>query len=234
MTLYYSLVILPFAIRYSLFNRMDTSIRPTHGRDGSLPSYGLADTVLPKDAVFHLDLDERNRGKDTITFVFILILFIDSVNRVYRVQSELSDNKHMGGQSVMGHERMEVQARKFYSQRNMYEGLLCCCDLRDRFANGVAHRYLCGFTLFLSFILDRTYALTLENLQLHTTVKNLRGDNAKLAEGGADELKEQLAAAKRDNEVMRKQAEGLTREFNALADRFADVSGGESVGKKEL
>jgi len=148
-----------------------------------------------------------------ITFVFILILFIDSVNRVYRVQSELSDNKHMGGQSVMGHERMEVQARKFYSQRNMY---------------------LCGFTLFLSFILDRTYALTLENLQLHTTVKNLRGDNAKLAEGGADELKEQLAAAKRDNEVMRKQAEGLTREFNALADRFADASGGESVGKKEL
>jgi hypothetical protein len=148
-----------------------------------------------------------------ITFVFILILFIDSVNRVYRVQSELSDNKHMGGQSVMGHERMEVQARKFYSQRNMY---------------------LCGFTLFLSFILDRTYALTLENLQLHTTVKQLRGDNAKLTEGGADELKKQLAAAKRDNEVMRKQAEGLTREFNALADRFADASGGETVAKKDL
>jgi len=148
-----------------------------------------------------------------ITFVFILILFVDSVNRVYRVQSELSENKHMGGQSVMGHERMEVQARKFYSQRNMY---------------------LCGFTLFLSFILDRTYALTLENLQLHTTVKQLRGDNARLTEGGADDFKEQLAAAKRDNEVMRKQAEGLTREFNALADRYAEAEGGERVAKKEL
>jgi len=148
-----------------------------------------------------------------ITFVFILILFVDSVNRVYRVQSELSEDKHMGGQSVMGHERMEVQARKFYSQRNMY---------------------LCGFTLFLSFILDRTYALTLENLQLHTTVKQLRGDNARLTEGGADDFKEQLAAAKRDNEVMRKQAEGLTREFNALADRYAEAEGGERVAKKEL
>lgn len=113
----------------------------------------------------------------------------------------------------MGHERMEVQARKFYSQRNMY---------------------LCGFTLFLSFILDRTYALTLENLQLHTTVKQLRSDNAKLTEGGVDELKEQLAAAKRDTEVMKKQAEGLATEFNALADRYAEASGGEGVAKKEL
>lgn len=86
----------------------------------------------------------------------------------------------------------------------------------------------------MSFILDRTYALTLENLQLHTTVKQLRSDNAKLAEGGADELKEQLAAAKRDTEVMKKQAEGLTREFDDLADRYAEVSGGERVAKKEL
>lgn len=39
---------------------------------------------------------------------------------------------------VLGHERMEVQARKFYSQRNMY---------------------LCGFTLFLSLILNRTYMM---------------------------------------------------------------------------
>ena len=40
--------------------------------------------------------------------------------------------------AVLGHERMEVQARKFYSQRNMY---------------------LCGFTLFLSLILNRTYLM---------------------------------------------------------------------------
>lgn len=43
----------------------------------------------------------------------------------------------MGGQSVMGHERMEVQARKFYSQRNMYGGLLCRFDLGSRLTNGV-------------------------------------------------------------------------------------------------
>jgi hypothetical protein len=31
-----------------------------------------------------------------ITFIFILILFIDSVNRVYRVQVELAESKDMG------------------------------------------------------------------------------------------------------------------------------------------
>jgi hypothetical protein len=32
-----------------------------------------------------------------ITFIFILILFVDSVNRVYRVQLELSQAKSVGG-----------------------------------------------------------------------------------------------------------------------------------------
>jgi len=32
-----------------------------------------------------------------ITFIFILILFIDSVNRVYRVQVELAAAKQQGG-----------------------------------------------------------------------------------------------------------------------------------------
>jgi len=32
-----------------------------------------------------------------ITFIFILILFVDSVNRVYRVQVELQAAKSQGG-----------------------------------------------------------------------------------------------------------------------------------------
>lgn len=32
-----------------------------------------------------------------ITFIFITILFIDSVNRVYRVQVELAQAKYQGG-----------------------------------------------------------------------------------------------------------------------------------------
>lgn len=40
-----------------------------------------------------------NAGADLlqITFIFILILFVDSVNRVYRVQVELTMAKQQGG-----------------------------------------------------------------------------------------------------------------------------------------
>lgn len=72
---------------------------------------------------------DLTRLVNQITFVFILILFIDSVNRVYSVTNELSrSNSRDGGtHAVLGHERMEVQARKFYSQRNMLVGPTLSC-----------------------------------------------------------------------------------------------------------
>jgi len=148
-----------------------------------------------------------------ITFIFILILFVDSVNRVYRVQVELAqatkgDNN---GGAVLGHERMEVQARKFYSQRNMY---------------------LCGFTLFLSLILNRTYMMILETLKLQTRLKKYEGDTkAKGKEGkqieeagGANEignLKKKLAQKERDLDNLKKQSEQLNHEYRDLADKYA-------------
>ena len=109
-----------------------------------------------------------------------------------------------------GSERMEVQARKFYSQRNMY---------------------LCGFTLFLSLILNRTYSMILETLQLEEKVKRYEGDpkakgkeSDKLSQaGGAGEiskLKNQLAQKDRDLEALKKQSEGLSREYNSLGDQY--------------
>merc|ERR1712036_68551 len=86
-----------------------------------------------------------------------LILFIDSCNRVYRVQLESSAASAKAGsaEALGGTARMEVQARKFYSQRNMY---------------------LCGFTLFLSLILNRTYVMILDVLRLEEKVKKYEGD----------------------------------------------------------
>ncbi|EER38158.1 receptor-associated protein [Histoplasma capsulatum H143] len=140
-----------------------------------------------------------------ITFIFILILFIDSVNRVYRVQLELSAySKELGGagSAALGSERMEVQARKFYSQRNMY---------------------LCGFTLFLSLILNRTYTMILEVLRLEDKVKQLQGD--KRAEAGdageIGRLRKELAARERDIDALKKQAEGLSREYEKLSDQVS-------------
>ena len=104
---------------------------------------------------------------------------------------------------------MEVQARKFYSQRNMY---------------------LCGFTLFLSLILNRTYVMILETLRLEEKVKRYEGDpkakgkdSDRLAQAGEageiGKLKKQLQEKERDIETLKKQSEGLSREYNRLGDQ---------------
>lgn len=109
---------------------------------------------------------------------------------------------------IMGHERLEVQARKFYSQRNMY---------------------LCGFTLFLSLILNRTYMMILDVLRLEERVKQYEGSDkggkqsAKLAQAGEageiSRLKNEISKRDRDIETLKKQASGLHKEYNDLSDK---------------
>lgn len=109
----------------------------------------------------------------------------------------------------MGHERLEVQARKFYSQRNMY---------------------LCGFTLFLSLILNRTYVMILETLRLEQKLKSYEGtdkntkESEKLVQaGGASEiagLKRKLDLKDKEIAALKKQADGLSREYNELCERY--------------
>jgi len=149
-----------------------------------------------------------------ITFVFILILFVDSVNRVYRVQVELAaatDQKSNGGAAaVMGHERLEVQARKFYSQRNMY---------------------LCGFTLFLSLILNRTYVMIIEVMRLEDRVRSYEGTKAdtkqseKLAVAGKPaevaNLRKELEKKDQDLKNLKKQSEQLHKAYDELSDKYA-------------
>ena len=119
----------------------------------------------------------------------------------------------------MGHERLEVQARKFYSQRNMY---------------------LCGFTLFLSLILNRTYIMILEVLRLEEKVHEYEGTkkNAKQAEklavagepGEIARLKKALAQKDQDLENLKKQAGGLHREYDSLSEKYAQTQEDEYKG----
>ncbi|KAH8648015.1 BAP31 domain-containing protein [Tricladium varicosporioides] len=208
MTLYYSLVFLLLVAEMALFMLLIVPLPFTIRRK-------MFTFISESPLVAKLQYGMK------ITFIFILILFIDSVNRVYRVQLELAEsNKKQGGTVVMGHERMEVQARKFYSQRNMY---------------------LCGFTLFLSLILNRTYTMILDVLRLEEKVKAYEGDKAvggkeseKLANAGnageIGKLKKQLAEKERDIEILKKQCEGLSREYNRLGDEKSPV---DSTPKKD-
>ena len=110
---------------------------------------------------------------------------------------------------------MEVQARKFYSQRNMY---------------------LCGFTLFLSLILNRQYTLILDVLRLEEENRRLKGgkgENQKSDTGLATagdigeigKLKKELEKKDKDIEALKKQSQGLSDEYNRLGDQHTVVDG---------
>lgn len=210
MTLYYSLVFLLLVAEMTLFVLLIVPLPYTW----RLKLYTfISESPIVAKAQYALK----------ITFIFILILFIDSVNRVYRVQIELAAASEQAGtgRSVLGHDRMEVQARKFYSQRNMY---------------------LCGFTLFLSLILNRTYIMILETLRLETKIKQYEADvkatgkqAAKIEQAGGEiaDLKKELAKKELDLETLKKQCEGLTREYNEVSDKYAALQTTDPTPKKD-
>jgi hypothetical protein len=101
--------------------------------------------------------------------------------------------------------------------------------------------YLCGFTLFLSLILNRTYIMILEVLRLEDKVKMLEGDknaggkdSVRIAEAGnvgeIGRLRKELETKDRDMETMKKQVEGLQREYHKLGDQ---ASKPDSTPKKD-
>ncbi|KAK9371281.1 B-cell receptor-associated protein 31-like-domain-containing protein [Lipomyces kononenkoae] len=182
-------------------------------------------TPLPfnfRRRMFHFistsDLIARTEYTLKIVFVFILILFIDSVNRVYRVQQDVIASTASGTVITTGSDRLEIQARKFYSQRNMY---------------------LCGFTLFLSVILNRTYVLIVD---LFATEDKLAAVQKSAVAASViaskdeeiAELKAEVKTKNTDIETLRKQCEGLSAEYHKLGDQLnALESAGNDGSKKE-
>ncbi|RKF76162.1 Uncharacterized protein C9E9.04 [Golovinomyces cichoracearum] len=214
MTLYYSLVFILLVTEMALFMLLIVPLPFTIRRKMFTLMYYLQ-TCSQTQLMFirsESPIIAKLQYGMKVTFIFILILFVDSVNRVFRVQLELAEsNKQQGRSAIMGHERLEVQARKFYSQRNMY---------------------LCGFTLFLSLILNRTYTLILEVLRLEEKVKKYEeskmDDKKNVLPTDVDSIEEVVKLRKvlsekdRDLEILKKQSEGLSREYSKLSDEISE------------
>ncbi|PRT55674.1 Uncharacterized protein C9E9.04 [Wickerhamiella sorbophila] len=190
MTLYYSIVFALLVAEMLAFLLLVAPV-PTKFRHSVV--HALSSNVLVSKMAIGLKF----------TFVFILVLFIDSVNRVWRVQEEIERSRlNAIAQSFQG-DRGDILARKFYAQRNMY---------------------LCGFTLFLSLILNRTYSLV-EKL-------SLKEQEVKPSGSSSDEvakLKKQLADKERDYDILKKQSEALTNEYNRVSD---ELNGKGTTDKK--
>lgn len=146
------------------------------------------------------------------TFFFILILFVDSVNRVYRVQQEIAqahEGNGFGNGAGVAIDRSEVQARRFYAQRNMY---------------------LCGFTLFLSHILSQTYSLVLELADAREKV--VANKSASDSTEEVARLKEVIRKQDLDIEHLKKQAKGLSAEYEKVSDELNEKTGVTAGNKK--
>lgn len=136
---------------------------------------------------------------------FVAVLFIDSVNRVYSVTTELHALSPSQNQLTIAgivNDRAEVQARRFYAQRNMY---------------------LCGFTLFLTLILTRTYSLVAELLVTKDKLDNLKANEELEGKSSGTEsatitkLKAQLAAKDADLKILKEQADSLSKDYDAAS-----------------
>ncbi|RLV95801.1 Endoplasmic reticulum transmembrane protein 3 [Spathaspora sp. JA1] len=137
---------------------------------------------------------------------FVAVLFIDSVNRVYAVTMELqtaAHGKHHGGGAVVN-DRGEIQARRFYAQRNMY---------------------LCGFTLFLHLILIRTYSLVAELVAVKDKLDGLK--ESKGGEGEESEtvkkLRSELNGKEEDLEILKGQAESLSKDYQSVSNKDGEL-----------
>ncbi|KAG0240729.1 hypothetical protein BGX31_001709 [Mortierella sp. GBA43] len=161
-----------------------------------------------------------------IIFIFVFILFIDSLNRVIKVEDKLNE----GGDH---HHHHDTHAKRFYAQRNMY---------------------LTGFTLFLSLILNRTFFLIVDLVKSEEKMEVIKKqaeqqskeykrilDSETALRKELEELRENAsnhASTKQDLENLKKQAAQQQKEYLRLADENIEMEkllkGTKSESKKDI
>ncbi|KAH8105716.1 endoplasmic reticulum protein [Phellopilus nigrolimitatus] len=153
-----------------------------------------------------------------IAFIFVGVLFVDALQRMFRITAEAEAAKTGGGSGV--HDvRAETNfaARKFYAQRNTY---------------------LTGFALFLSLVLTRTFYIILDLIHAQDEYAKLKKSAEGSGKSGEDveQLKKKLAAAEsraRDFDILKKQSEAQAREYDRLATEFNQATGAVSDKRKD-
>ncbi|KAI5832993.1 B-cell receptor-associated 31-like protein [Schizophyllum commune Tattone D] len=135
-----------------------------------------------------------------ISFIFIGILFLDALQRMFRVTAESDAARANGTAQPQGAAFGDggLAARKFYAQRNTY---------------------LTGFTLFLSLLLTRTFYLVLELIHVQDEYAKVTSGQAKGGESA------EVKKLKTDLETLRKQSLQQQKEHDRLADEYNKAVG---------
>ncbi|KAI8339203.1 B-cell receptor-associated protein 31-like-domain-containing protein [Chlamydoabsidia padenii] len=217
MTIYYSMTFGILVIEMVMFGILVLPL-PSHWRRAMLKF--VSTSPLVAQALYVLK----------IVFGFIFVLFIDTVNRLQRIDSVQEDEQRSGHDYSY---EANMKANKFYAQRNLY---------------------LTGFTLFLSLILDRTSTLVIQMLKREEELENAKQETASVGKDQqrlvdmendykkqvsdlTQEIKE-LQAEKRDFETLKKQVGQQHTEYNRLADERnaleRSASGQKAEPKKSI
>ncbi|KAJ2962870.1 hypothetical protein NQZ79_g2037 [Umbelopsis isabellina] len=135
-----------------------------------------------------------------IAFVFVFVLFIDSVNRLQSTLPMDNQAEQVPGAAAQPnnlHMDSTFAARKFYAQRNIY---------------------LTGSTLLLSLILSRTYSLILELLTAQESLAAARSGQSN--DGEVTQLRaelKELQAKDSDIDGVKEKAKLEADEYDSLA-----------------
>ncbi|KAI9137026.1 B-cell receptor-associated protein 31-like-domain-containing protein [Paraphysoderma sedebokerense] len=148
-----------------------------------------------------------------ILFVLVFILFLDSIKGMTKAEKEHHTERIKDARTDA-----VIHSKLFYSQRNFY---------------------LTGFTLFLSLILNRFYALILELLKNEEKIEAIKKqaenqqkeylrltDESMKSTTQIKELTEKLEAAEKkakNTDIVKKQAEKNHEQYMDLADRFNEL-----------
>ncbi|OWB66146.1 hypothetical protein B5S30_g1482 [[Candida] boidinii] len=182
MALYYNLVFVVLAVEMALFSILSLPL-PSNIRRPLLKAMSLPFA------------SQQIQITIKCVFGFTLILFLDAFNRMLKVTEEL--NKFQGGL-----DRTEIQARRFYSQRNTY---------------------LCGFTLFLTLIVSRTYSLVFELLNVKDAIRAHEQTEKKDVLDLAD--KSQVAELKQKIKEQDELILNLKNKSKSLSDDYMELTG---------
>jgi len=149
-----------------------------------------------------------------IAFIFIAILFVDALQRMLRITTEVETAKSSGQGIQDVRAETSVAARKFYAQRNVY---------------------LTGFCLFLSLVLARTFYIIQDLIHVqdeYAKLKTATANNSRNNVVANDQTKE-IERLKKDLESLKQQARSQAAEYDRLADQYNKETGQPVSNKRK-
>jgi len=148
-----------------------------------------------------------------ISFIFVGVLFVDALQRMFRINLEVEAAK--AGGHGMQDIRTETShaARKFYAQRNVY---------------------LTGFCLFLSLVITRTFYIIQDLIHTqdeHAELKKVTASTSRNNLVAGEQVKE-IERLKLDLATLKEQAKSQAAEYDRLADQYNKETGKPSSNKR--